>query len=38
MKKGNIKRENFKSIGKYAGSELNLFHANSALLNSYRLP
>lgn len=35
MKEINIKEENLKSVGKYAGTKLALFHANSALLNSY---
>lgn len=34
----NIKEENLKSIDKYAGTKLALFHANSALLNSYHHP
>jgi len=38
MKEINIKEENLKSIGKYEGTELALFHANSALLNSYQHP
>lgn len=38
MKKINIKEENLKSIDKYAGTKLALFHANSALLNSYHHP
>lgn len=37
-KKINIKEENLKSIDKYAGTKLVLFHANSALLNSYHHP
>lgn len=38
MEKINIKEENLKSIDKYAGTKLALFHANSALLNSYHHP
>lgn len=38
MKEINIKEENLKSIGEYAGTKLALFHANSALLNSYHHP
>lgn len=38
MKKINIKEENLKSIDNYAGTKLALFHANSALLNSYHHP
>lgn len=38
LRKGNFKRKNLESIGKYAASELTLFHANSALLKSHHLP